>query len=308
MVCSLARTAAFLAVAVALSTPAAAEDASARQQARRYEKKGKLAYKKERWDDAIAAFELAWKAAELPRYLFNIGRCYEMKGDLPRAVEYVDRYVVAEQDPDERKDGQERLDILRIRLEKSMRRVRLTSSPSLAEVRLTSGTEERTGTTPFVRWLPLGRWDVTFTLAGHEPATRRLELEAGDLLKVHVKLAPAAPGGPAGKPAPPPPEGPGLAPWVALGAGAALLAGGGAFAWLGRRAENRRDEVVENSGLFTEAQAAHNEAESNHLVANVLFAAGGVAALTGGVLLVLSVESAEVAVTPGPGGVLVTVR
>jgi len=38
---------------------------------------GKAAYRKKRWDDAIAAFESAYEADPLPKYLFNLARCHE---------------------------------------------------------------------------------------------------------------------------------------------------------------------------------------------------------------------------------------
>ncbi len=94
---------------------AVAEPRQPSEEAARYDAKGKAAYQKGRHDDAAAAFELAYRADPLPRFLHNLGRCYERQGDLSRAVEVLERYVSEETDPAERKDGKATLEIVRLR-------------------------------------------------------------------------------------------------------------------------------------------------------------------------------------------------
>ena len=72
----------------ALADPTPASDRAAA-----FERRGKRAYQHKRWDDATAAFELAHRADPQPRYLFNLARCHEMRGDLVKAVELLERYV-----------------------------------------------------------------------------------------------------------------------------------------------------------------------------------------------------------------------
>ncbi len=144
---------------LACPSPAVAAESGVAK-ARRYDKLGKKAYARERWDDAIAAFELAFKEDPQPRYLFNIGRSHEKNGELARAVEYVERYIKAEEDPDEKADALETLDILRVKLGKHMRQISVTSSPSGARLVLKGSGRPIEGRTPFRRWVPQGatRW------------------------------------------------------------------------------------------------------------------------------------------------------
>ena len=89
------------------------------KKAKRYEKKGKKLFKKKRWQDAIVAFELAYKTAPQPRHLFNIGVCHEKMGDLFTAMEFIQRYVDETEDPDDKEDAQEVADILMGKLERT---------------------------------------------------------------------------------------------------------------------------------------------------------------------------------------------
>ena len=87
------------------------------ERASRFETKGKKAYVKKRWDDAIAAFDAAYRADARPKYLFNIAKAYEQKGDLDRAVEYCERYVAEAKEQADKTDGQDLLTMLRIKQE-----------------------------------------------------------------------------------------------------------------------------------------------------------------------------------------------
>jgi len=99
---------------------------------------------------------------------------------------------------------------------------------------------------------------------------------------------------------------------TALGAGAALLAGGMTFGLMSGAAEDRRNELqgagpVPAARFVEEDDGAHGHA----LAANVLLAAGAVAVVTGGVLLVVGGEddgdgAPEVALGPGSVGVSVS--
>lgn len=50
-------------------------------------------FKAKDYDTAASLFEQAYALDPNPNYLFNIGRVFEEKGDLPRAVEFYDRFV-----------------------------------------------------------------------------------------------------------------------------------------------------------------------------------------------------------------------
>lgn len=50
-------------------------------------------FKAKDYDTAVSLFEQAYELDPNPNYLFNIGRVFEEKGDLNRAVEYYQRFV-----------------------------------------------------------------------------------------------------------------------------------------------------------------------------------------------------------------------
>ncbi len=90
------------AVTVSIPTAAFAGDAD---RASRFETKGKKAYGNKRWTDAIAAFDAAYRADPVPKYLFNIAKAYEQKGDLDKAVQYCERYVAEAKEEEDKTDG-----------------------------------------------------------------------------------------------------------------------------------------------------------------------------------------------------------
>ena len=105
-----------LLVATCLLTPDVAV-AGDEARAARFEAKAKKAYVNKRWPDAIAAFDAAYRADPKPKYLFNIAKAYEQKGDLDRAVQYAKKYVAEATDEDDKTDGQDLLTMLEIKQE-----------------------------------------------------------------------------------------------------------------------------------------------------------------------------------------------
>jgi len=305
----------------------------AKKRAKRYEKKAKKAYARKRWDDAIVAFELAHQARPKPQYLFNIGRCHEKKGDLFRAMEYVQAYVDTVEDEEEREDAVETYNILRGKLLKTRGELSLESEPSGAVV-LIEGRDgaKRQGTTPYLGWLEAGPWSVRVSLDGYADAEDRVVVRVGAAVSRSVDLKrPAVEPKPKPKPKPKPvveadpvaepapePEAPpqeaasGMGGWIALAAGGALLAGGAVFGVLSSQAaadvEGYHDEP--GSAWKGDAQDAIDAADSRALTANVLLGAGAVAAATGVVLLLLDgggeTDEAAARLVPAPGGLALT--
>lgn len=294
---------------LALAAPAVS--AKAAKKAKRYADKAKKAYKRGRWDDAISGFELAHAADPQPKYLFNIGRAYERKGDLFKAMEHVQTYVLLVSDDAEREDAPELYDILANKLAKSSGRLRLRSTPSEATVRLTGPMGELKGATPMDRWLEAGSWQLEVVKQGWPAQRRELVVEIGGELELKIELPetasiesrpPAEPPGASETPAVTEPE-PELAaarppsamtedppgsvwPLVVLGVGAAAVATGAVMGLLARDKEAEVDGFRDTprSGTRGEAKSAQDSAESRAMLANVLYGVGGAAAATGLVL------------------------
>ena len=297
------------------------------KQANRYEKKGKRAYAKKRWDDALVAFNLAYQADPLPRFLFNAGRSAEQKGDLVQAIDFVQRYVTEETDEEEKADGQASLEMLRAKLRTSHAPLEVTSKPSSARVVVQGQDEQYSGTTPYSIWLPVGVWQLRVSADGQQDLHKEVVAEPGQPIQFFAELAPVLPEPiadpepsvpkeeappqpavaqdtpPAPATEPPPPSSPeaddggGLhgwrwAPWGALGTGVVLLAGGGVFAVLSNASREARDDLQGRDVHYREIEAKQQELESRTTIANVLFVAGGLAVLTGGVLFLTTAEPA----------------
>lgn len=322
-----------VALGVALCFLSAAADATPRKPsraARRFEKKGKKAYAKKRFGDAVAAFKLAYEADPYPRFLFNTARAYDKKGDLESALEFLVRYVEEETDAEERADGQAELKILQQRLKESHAPLDLAATPEGAQVAIAGGGEELTMTAPVSRWLKAGTWKLRVTATGHVPWQRELVVESGKPVQLEVVLKEegavepkpeATARAPAAekkrkkrrKPkaeAPKSTDGGSPLPWLVVGGGGALLAGGAAFLVLAGNARDDRDALKGTGAFYQDIAAKQDEAEGHALLANVLLGAGVVASGTGVVLLLLGGEADDasasgLSVRPGLGGLVV---
>lgn len=95
-----------LSVDTALTSPA--DDAEA------YDQEAKDKFAAGDYEGSAVAFEKAFDASGDPAYLFNIGRVYEEAGNIPKAVEFYDRFVNSKNVAlEDRKLAVERLEVLR---------------------------------------------------------------------------------------------------------------------------------------------------------------------------------------------------
>ncbi len=78
---------------VALLLVASAAAASPREEAMRHFDAGSRLYRAAEYKDALAEFTAGYLAKPDPRFLFNIGQCDRMLGDLPSAVKHLRAYL-----------------------------------------------------------------------------------------------------------------------------------------------------------------------------------------------------------------------
>lgn len=191
----LAGPAAGLILNLAGVAPAGAAPSDAAGRAARFEKMGRAAYQKKAYVDAIAAFEAAWNAAPLPKYLFNLGRCHERAGRPDLAMQFLERYVEAAPDAPDRGDVEALIEVTRIKLAKTHGRLRVASEPSGALATVTgagSAVPAVSDTAPLTLWLPAGTYEIALSMTGFDPTRRTVVVRPGEAEKLHVPLLAAA--------------------------------------------------------------------------------------------------------------------
>ncbi len=296
----------------AFSELSTAQKKKRRKKAKRYSKKGKKAYAKGKYDDAIVAFELAYDRAPDPRYLFNIGRCHHKLGDLFKAMEFTQRYAAKAQEGEEKEDAEEMVAMLRAKLVKTSGEVAIDTAPTGATVSLTGKGQSYAGPSPLIRWLLAGRWKVEVTHPGHVPQTKEFSVGIGQSSKLVFELLSEAASAaaerkataeamaslrvptaqakvlePAPEPrsetgsatAPSPGKGPSALTWVS--AGVAVVAAAAGLTLSAQVSDKLKDRdallAAKEAGGRSEASALEEDATSLALMSNAAFAAGGVA-------------------------------
>ena len=268
--------------------------------AQQLDKLGKEAYRKERYADAVAAFEGAYLEQPLPKYLYNLGKCHEKLGDLARASHFFERYLDEAPEAEDRDKVQAVAKMLRIRLAKTHTRLIVRSEPTgaLVKARADGGGADDggEGTTPFSEWLPFGDYVVTVSAEGRPAARRRVVLRPGAARTLMVDLDADGPDAREaeadGDPVEPPAESrieesedQGGNGWWWYAAAGTLVAGGLALAALAEAEESDRDELIDRSReeevRWSAVRDKDDKAQRNALGAWVLLGAGGVAAVTG---------------------------
>ncbi len=294
-----------LALSLMASAPAVSVAAGGdAKSAKRFAKKGKKAYKAQRWDDAISAFRLAHEIDPQPKFLFNIARCLAKNDDLAGAVEEMERYVEDETDEDERADGEDELRILRKRLKDTYTQLVADTMPPGAAVVLKSEDREIADTSPMDRWIPAGAWTMTVSLPGYATYTEQVVARPGENVSLDVTLETATQAAATGAVAtppdaaaaavatPPPPAATPVAPWVIGSAGVIMLLGGVVASALVVAAVDDREALQSRRVFYTEIEDANDVAKSRAVAANILYGLGATA-LVSGVGLQVLMQSAE---------------
>jgi hypothetical protein len=197
--------------------PARAEQGGAEEQAVAHHERGLELYQASQYADAAREFEAAHALLAAPENLFNLARCYERLGDLPRAIAMFEQYVQADLPPDRRARGQAELERLRAAVGGAAPQpapgaevdLVVVSEPAGAEV-LIDGRPQPQRTPAVVRVSP-GAHVVEARLEGHADARQDVQILAGTASRVELALTPlppgaapvTPPGGGAGETAPP---------------------------------------------------------------------------------------------------------
>lgn len=288
----------------------ASPDPSAAEAKTHYKKAEKL-YKQAQYTEAIAEFEAAYRIRPHGVLFFNIGKCHEQLGDIPRALRNYRLYLHDVRGAKDHDLVAAAIANLERRLrERGVQQLLVYSQPPLATV-MVDGRDH--GPAPVAVELAPGAHKVAVSLAGYQTAERDFSMPADRSLEMDLALGVAAPAPPSVTrpplavapplPAPPPPvsvvEAPAPADvpappsparkgrlWTYLAVGAAG-AGAAAGIGLGLGANAARHELLASTHPKGVAQELYDTAAGRAGGANAAYAAAAVMGVAAAVLFFL---------------------
>jgi hypothetical protein len=137
-------------------------------------------------DEAIALFKRAYVLEPDAALLYNIGRLYDKKGDMPRAREYYERYISDEKDQDRLAKGRQRLQDVLDRIPGTL--VIETDTPgAIVEV---DGKPVAATRLPISIQLVRGNHEVVAKLEGRAPDSKTVVIPPGGEVRVLMALRP----------------------------------------------------------------------------------------------------------------------
>jgi hypothetical protein len=278
---------------------------------------GVEAYRSHRYAQAVRWFLEADRLAPSPALSYNIARAYDRIDDTSAALRWYRDYLRRGPDTGNASEVRARVTALSTLLSrKGFQQLSLMSAPTGADVSI-DGRE--VGVTPYTGEFALGVHRVVITLKGHREVLADVKLLANEPKDFSVNLQPSpdyasvsaasfdSRSG-AERRSPTGPRRFGVAPWIVLGSGAALLGGGLVFELL-RRSEEAAAAAAESQVEF---KARVEAMERQKKTASILVVVGGGVLATGGILVLLNrrseASSPGVALTCGIGGCAATAR
>ena len=110
------RLASWLAILLVLSAPPALAD---KEKAKEYFRKGMARYTLEKWDEAIAQFELAYTEEPSPVFLYNIAQSHRLANRPRQAAEFYEKFLKKQPDAPNRADVEAHIAALRTMMAKT---------------------------------------------------------------------------------------------------------------------------------------------------------------------------------------------
>lgn len=168
---------------LAWAAPALAQGDAAQERAKKFFIQGSKDFEARRFARALDAFEQANAIKPHPIMLKNIAKTYEAMKDLPKAVEYYQKYLGSK--PGDAGDVQKKIAGLQA-LMAQWSKLTLTTEPAGASIWVGPRTNRPRGKTPATIVVEPGRQTITLGLAGHDVISKALTLSAGQALTLPV--------------------------------------------------------------------------------------------------------------------------
>lgn len=150
--------------------------------------KARAAFAEGRFEDAALLFREAFDLEPVGSLLYNIGLCYEKSGNVPTAIVFYERFVIAMPGSPQRAAVQGKIGELKQSLEGQYEQVSVESTPPGAVVFVDDKGKGAMGVTPLDFKLLPGEYTVIVELKGYEPVRQRLNLQKGQGGQVSVRL------------------------------------------------------------------------------------------------------------------------
>lgn len=162
---------------------------------------GQRFYKEARYADAIAKFEEAYAIKPSPVLFYNIGRCHEQLGDVPRALRAYRDYLRMQPDAKDKDTVNDAIANLERRLkEKGLQQLMVFADPPTAIIEVDG---KVLGNSPASVELTAGNHKLLVRADGYEPTERAFVMQTSRATEMTINLRPA--GKPMEPPPPPPP-------------------------------------------------------------------------------------------------------
>jgi tetratricopeptide (TPR) repeat protein len=290
--------------AASSAAPSPASDAQRRDLAKAKYEQGVDAYRADRYADAVRLFLEADAISPSAALSYNIARAYEKLEDDAQTLRWYRNYLRLNPEAPNAAQVREFVRTLAEALaKKGIQQLTILSTPVGATVSIDGSP---LGVTPLTVELSPGRHTALLTLRGFSDAQTHFDLPAASPLDLPVQLKPA----PLAVKSSSAPVNRGrrfgVAPYITLGVGAALLGGAAAFELSRRSAQS----AAKNDNVQLDYQRDVDAMNSRQTTARVLLGVGGVVAITGATLLVLDTRlapetHASVSALPGGGALFV---
>lgn len=280
------------------------EDLSDEQQTQLVESldRGRKLYEQGRFDEALTAFQSAYKLFAHPDVLYRVAECQERLGEDAAAIASYEMFLRQVPDAKEAMRIRGTIKILQQRLDKRMQaEIAVRTEPEGAEV-IVNG--KSLGVTPLQAPLSAGTYQVLVKLKDHNVIDETVKVEQGKTLALRYKLQPKNtspvivkkdpedPKDPV-TPADPAKPNPGfelpenLTPWIVTGAGTVSLLTAGALWLVHSGAASQVDAYDAQKGTRTRPDDYNDVVGTRNTTGTfaVLFTIGAVGGLTAGAVL-----------------------
>lgn len=284
--------------------PAPAPESADVKQARELFQAGQKLYKEKKYQAAIAKFEAAYAVRPHPVIFFNVGKCYEQLGDIPRAMRAYRDYLRLAPDAKDRQQVSDAVAALEKRLrEKGLQQLMVFVDPPSARVSVDG---KDYGGSPASMELIAGNHTLTVSAEGFEPYERSFVMETSRATDMTIALRPVVVTPPVSDvpkaepktelslstPPPVPPvmvdtpveKRPRVATWIV---GGVAVASAGAGLGLGLAASANANELHTEQHDRARADQLANDAQGFATGANIAYGVAGAALVTAVVLFIL---------------------